>query len=821
MGRLLQDIRYGLRTLISAPAFSAIAVLTLALGIGANISIFTVVNAVLLRPLPFTHPEQLVRVIDNLNGPNVRDIGMSEPELEDLRDRAGIFEQITAIFPASAALTGGDRPERVELLATSANYFRLLGAHAQLGRVYGPEDGVPGFSDPVVISDGLWRRLFGADPNILGRKVRVDTDLYTVIGVMPPDFRHPGQTVQGDVELWAACGFTAAPFPAPPQRGQNFIPGAIGRLRAGVSIEQAQSQLDAFVAHLTEMYPKNYTEKARWGLHLESVQENLTGNVRPTLTILLAAVGFVLLIACVNVASLLLARSSGRVREMAIRRALGASRGRLIRQLLTESLLISFAGGAAALLVLGWLKSWLLVMLPGDLPRLGEVQFDYHIAGFAFLLSFLTGVLFGVVPAWRISAVNPNSDLKEGARTGGASFRQNRFRSALVSTEIALSLVLLIGAGLLMRSFLSMLQVHPGFDPDRLGLAQIWIPVPNNPALNPYLQASQRGAFVSEVLRRVRALPGVEVAAMGSGSTIPFSGSRNSFPLIWADDPTAGGGRMLAEFGAVSPDYFRALKAPLIRGRFFEESDNDPRARVVLVNETFVKRYSPQRDAVGRSIDLGRGNNPIRVVGVVGDLHDDGLDLPVSPRVYSCLLQNSGFAMTVYFRTTSAPGQLNEAVMKAIHAVDPELPVYGLHSMRDLMAAGAARRAFVLRLMGIFAAVALLLAALGIYGVMAYTVSQRTQEIGIRIALGAQRGDIVRLALKPGMILTAIGVAGGIVASLFLTRMMATLLFAVTPTDLVTYGCVTLVLAAVALLACYIPARRATKVDPMVALRYE
>lgn len=821
MGKLWADIRYAVRMLAKQPSFTAIAVLTLALGIGANVSIFTVVNAVLLRPLPFQNPEQLVRVFDDFNGPNVRDAGTSVPELEDLRDRAGIFEQVSAIWPISAALTGGDRPERIELLATSPSYFHLLGARTQLGRVYGPEDALPGFSDAVVISDSLWRRLFGADPNVVGRKVRMDTDPYTIVGVMPPDFRHPGPTLQGDVEMWTACGFSANPFPTPLQRGQRFLPGVIGRLKQGLSLDQARAQLDAFTAHLREIYPKDYPQKSSWTLRVEPVQESLTGKVRPTLSILLAAVGFVLLIACVNVASLLLARSSGRIREMAIRRALGASRARLIRQLLTESILISLAGGAAALLVLGWLRTPLLAMMPQDLPRLVEIQFDWRIVGFAFLLSIGTGILFGVVPAWRISAVNPNRDLKESGRTGGASLKQNRFRSALVSTEIALSLVLLVGAGLLMRSFWSMLQVNPGFDPDQVGIAQIWIPVPNNPALNPYLQPAQRSSFVADVLRRVQALPGVELAAIGNGLNLPFAGVRNSFPVTWSDDPEAGGGKMLAQFGSVSPDYFRVLKAPLVGGRFFTDADTDPKNQVVLVNETFARRYSPRRDPIGRSLDFGRGNGPIRIAGVVGDLHDDALDAPVQPRVYLCILQNSGFAMTVYFRTSGAPGILNDAVVRAVHAVNSDLPVFGLRTMRDLMAGYEARRKFVLRLMGIFAGVALLLAALGTYGVMAYTVSQRTQEIGIRIALGAQRPNIVLLALRPGIILTLIGVAVGIVASLFLTRLMSSLLFGVTATDVTTYVGVSLLLLLVSLVACYVPARRATKVDPMVALRYE
>ncbi len=822
MGTLWKDILYSARVLAKKPGFAIVAILTLTLGIGANIAIFSVVNAVLLRPLPFDHPDQLVRVFADQNGPNVRNVGFSVQELADLRDGAGIFDQVAGLWPISAALTGGDRPERIELLSTSANYFQLLGVtRAQLGRVYGQQDAVPGFSDAVVISDGLWRRLFGSDPNVIGRRVRMDTDPYTIVGVMPRDFRHPGETVQGAVEMWVPCGFTGNPFPPQPQRKQNYVPGAIARLKSGITFQQAQIQLDAMSVRLRETYPDDYPTAAKWGLRAEAVQENLTGKVRPILNVLLAAVGFVLLIACVNVASLLLARSSSQVREMAIRRALGASRGRLVRQLLTESFMLSIGGCAAAVLVIVALQKPLIAMMPADLPRLNEIHFDWRVLTFAFAISIATGILFGLVPALRISSVNPNVDLKESGRSGGGSLRTNRFRSALVSAEIALSLVLLIGAGLLLRSFWRMLQVNPGLDPANVGIAQIWIPVPNDPTANPFLKPASRSAFAVEVLRRVSAITGVETAGMGGGFTVPFSGTHNSSSFRWADDVAAGGGRSLAEADTATPDFFRTLKVPLISGRYLSDDDTNQQQRVLVVNQTFVNRYSPARSPIGRTIFLNSGTNPARIVGVVGDIRDAGLDVPVEPRMYFDHLQIPNYAMTVYFRTKEAPGLLNDAVVRAIHSVNSDLPVYGLRTMKDQMAASEARRIFVLRLMAVFAAVALLLAALGTYGVMSYAMNQRTQEIGIRIALGAQRGDVVRLALKPGFILTSIGISAGIVASFFLTRLMSSLLFNVGATDAVTYIGVSLLLLFVALVACYIPARRATKVDPMVALRYE
>ncbi len=811
------DLRFACRSLLKTPGFTTVAVLTLALGIGANIAIFTVVNAVLLRPLPFQHPERLVRVFDDLNGAGAKDVGMSEPELEDLRDRSGVFDNISALFPGSTALSGGNHTERIELLSTSADYFQLLGAQAELGRVYGPRDAQPGFSESVVISDGLWKRQFGGDPHILGRRIRVDEDGYTIVGVMPPDFRHPGQTLTGDVELWVACGFAADPLPSPPVRAQRLLPGAIARLKPGLTIQQAQQHLDALAAQLAQTYPKEYPASSQWSLRLEPVEQTLTGSVRPTLVVLLGAVGFVLLMVAVNMASLLVARSSARMRELAIRQALGASRTRLVRQLLTESVLLSLIGGLAAMLLLALTKGSLLALMPSDLPRLTEVHFDARVVILACVLSLATGILFGLTPALHASSTDPNRDLKEGTRGGTSSLRQNRFRSALVATEIALSVVLLSGAGLLVHSFWNTLRVNPGFDPNGLLVARIWIPFPNNPAINRYRTAPAIAGFTREILRRVRALPGIEEAAMGGNNSVPLvTNTRNQTAFSLPDQSDSAVKQRAAEFASVSPEFFQVLRTPLLRGRFFTEADTDKTKPVAIVNESLAKQYLPGRD-VGQRMNFGGAD--WEIVGVVADVRDDGLDTKVAPRFYRPLYQGRANEMAIFLRGASDSSGLRQAVTGIVPAVDPDLPVYGVRTMREMMATSLARRRFSLSLMAVFGTLALFLASIGIYGVMAYAVSQRAQEFSIRMALGALPRDILLLSLRPGVILTLTGVALGLAAAQGVTHLMSSLLFGVSPGDPITLIGVPVALALVALLACWIPARRAVRIPPVAALR--
>jgi putative ABC transport system permease protein len=723
-------------------------------------------------------------------------------------------------------LSGGDKVERIELLGTSPNYFEVLGAVPTLGRPYTQSEWVPGFLDAVVISDGLWKRQFGSDPHIIGRTVSVDEDPYTVIGVMPPGFRHPGNTLGGDVDMWIATGFAGDPWPQPwLLRGARPLPGALARLKPGLTLEQAQRRLDALTNSLKQGYANDYPKQLGWSLRLESAQTSLTGNVRPTLVILLAAVSFVLLIVCVNVASLLIARASARTREFAIRQALGAARGQLVRQVLTESVLISLAGGAAALAVLLIAQRSLLTLMPADVPRLAEVRADWRMVAFALVLSLATGVLVGVMPALHASAIDPNRDLRDGGRTGGGqSLRQNRSRAALVVLEVALSAVLLIGAGLLVRSFSAVLSQSPGLDPERLVAGQVWVPVPNNPKANQYLTAAQRAGLARELLARIALLPGMEETAIGTSTDIPLLSTVNSaVPFSLPDEASTQDNDHAAAFGAVSARYFDALNTPLKRGRVFTDHDADSSARVVVVNEAFARRFSPQRDVVGRQLKyVLRGTAyEAAIVGVVGDIRNDGLDVAAPPRVYQSILQYPIVRLAVFLRTRSDADvkSTKEALTQVVHSINPELPVFDVRSIAELRSASMARRQFSLFLMSVFAVVALLLAALGIYGVMAFVVGQRAQEFSIRLALGAKPRDILGLAFRPGLVLTAMGTIVGLGASIGVTRMMSSLLFGVSASDPMTFAVVPLLLAIVTMAACFIPARRATRVSPMEALK--
>ena len=823
METLLQDVRYGLRLLGKSRGFTAVIVLTLALGVGANTALFCVIDAVLLRPLPFSHPEQLVAVKADMPGKNLADMGMPQPELADLQNSSGVFDQISAVWPISSNITGREKPFRVEANAVSVNFFTLLEARPQLGRVFNAGDYRDGFADGAVISDSLWHRMFGGDPNVLGKSFRLDGDLYTVIGVMPPEFHHPAKTLGHEVEFWGATGFASDPFPKPPVRTQRFIPGAVGRLKPGLSVAQAQAQLDAFTSHLVAEHPTDYPAEARWRLRLVPLQQDLVGNTSLMLLLLLSAVAAVLLIACVNIASLLLARSATRHREIALRQALGASHWRLVRQTLTESVVLSLCGGLLAIPVSYALKGLLLTLVPTNLPRISEIALNARALGFALLISVITGLLFGVAPAVQLSNPNLMDRLQQGVRNIGVGSRQHRFLSGLVVCEFAVSLILLVGAGLLLRSFWKVLQVEPGLNPENLVVAQVWLPVPNDPKANPFPTQEKRNIFLTEVLRRLNALPGVSGAALGGPNT-PLVRVPNAFSFEILGRPTTAGEAPTSDIEVATSNLFQVLGMSLLRGRSFTDADDPKGETVVIIDETAAEKFWPHEDALGKQIRFPQfGKNPPwrRVVGVVGRIRSEGLDAPYMPHIFFPARQVPLNSLSVYIRTAASPEALAEPIRREIQAVDPELPVFGVRSFHRIISDSLASRRFAMQVLGFFAATALLLAAIGIYGVMAYFTNQRVREIGVRMALGAQRSDVLKLVVRQGMALALVGVGVGFLAALAITRLMSRLLFGVGANDPFTLAMFSLLLVSVAFAANFIPARRASMVDPMTALREE
>jgi putative ABC transport system permease protein len=821
LGTLWQDVRFGARMLRKTPAFTAVAILSLALGIGATSAIFSVVHAVLLRPLPFPKPQELVRVTGDATRRNQTDTGLSVPELFDLRDRTGVFDQISGLMYIDANLTGGDQPERVETLLVDANYFSLLGVKPQLGRVFTSADYRPGIAEIAVISNGLWQRRFGRDPAVIGKTVRMDNDMYTIVGVLPPEFRNPGRGLQTDVELWSPAGWVASPFLTQPVRGSHFLRGALARLKPGVKPADVQARLDRLSAELNREFPKDYPADLGWTLRAKPLQEDLVAKERPALLLLFAAVGFVLLIACANVANLLLARATSREKEIAIRAAIGADRKRLVRQLVTESLLLALVGGTLGLVVAMAGVEALATLQPSELVRLNRIEVDLPVLGVTLLIVLGSSLLFGLAPALSASRVAVSENLKEATRGTSAGSARGRMRAMFVVAQVAMAVVLLAGAGLLIRSFARLWNEHPGFDAGNMITARTWLPQPNIPESGPYFQHSRRAALYREILRRVSILPGAKQAAITT--FVPLSGARSNVSFQ-TEDQTEGSEVPLAAIAMVSSDYFSVLGIPLRRGRFFVEQDDETGRPVALISESLTQRYFPNQDPVGKRIrpQGGRTAQPwLEIVGVVGDVHIEGLAIPPRPTIYRSAYQASSLSFGVVVRATNSPAGMVDALRREIQATDAELPVFSIRTMQEMMARDVADRRFTMTLLGLFAGGALLLAAVGLYGVMSYGVAQRTHEIGIRIALGAQRGAILRMVAAQGTRMVAAGIALGLAGTFLLGRFLTGLLFGVTATDPVTFACVVGVLAAAAAAACWIPARRATRVDPMVALRHE
>src|SRR2546423_3616125 len=826
MTTLLQDMRYALRVLRKSPGFTIVAVLSLALGVGANTAIFSIVNAVLLRSLPFSHPERLVKVIASNRGVGTRDIGFSVPELDDLRTRAGVFDQVTAIQGGPTNLTGGERPQHLELLEVSANYFSMLGTSAHIGRVFGPGDDVPGFAEAIVISDSLWARGFGRDRGILGRKMELDNDPYTIVGVLPPGFRHPGRTASTDIEIWLTCGFRAVPYPKP-DRGLRPVPGAIGLLKPGIGPELAQSRLDALAAQLRAEYSTNYPAGSDWSIEVEPLQESLVGNVRPMLSVLMGAVVLIILLASVNVANLLLARASGRQREMAVRLAMGASRARMIRQMLTESMILSLVSGLVGVLT-AMAALYFVQFLPVQVPRLAEVQVDWTVLSFALLVSLLAGLGFGLVPALQSSNAEIAVAMREGARGSGTSGKTNRLRGLLIASETALAVVLMVGAGLLLRTFWGLLQENPGFNPSRIVAANFYLPVPNNPDLDRYSSNPEiLNSFVREVVRRLNAIPGVDLASMTTDLPVTHLSWR---PRVNIEDrPDESGKGLFVEVTGATPEYFKVLQASLVRGRYFTEADDIGKQPVAIVDESTARTYWPDRDPVGRRLSIRPPRGPANppwciVVGVIKDIKSDGLDQSATPHIYRPIYQFSGsraLTKSVTVRTSLSATSLEPQLRREIQAVDPNLPVFNVRTMNEVIDGSLASRRFSAELVGVFAIVALLLASAGIYGLLAYMVGQRSHEIGVRMALGAMPLTIGRMIVSRGAGLAGIGVGIGLILSGIMASLISSLLYGVRPLDPEVIIAVPVILLVVVLLASYIPAWRAARVNPILALRRE
>ncbi len=808
---LWQDVRYGVRMLVKNPSFTLVAVLALALGIGANTAIFSVVNAVLLRPLQYPNAERIV-AIQELNEKGSR-VQVTPANFLDWRAQNTVFEHLAAIFARTANLIAGDESERIDLAMTSADFFQVFGVQPQLGRFFMPEEERAGHDAVAVLSYGLWQRRFGGDPSLIGKGIMLDGQPYTVVGVAPASFQYPDKT-----EVWIP------PFQLVPTisaqmnieraRGFGFL-SAVGLLKPRVAVKQAHDEMTAITARLRQQYPD--TNNNRFN-RVVSLQTHLVGETSTALLLLLGAVALLLLIACANVANLLLARAASRQKEIAVRLALGATRLRLVRQFLVESVLLAFVGGVVGLLLGWWGIDLMQGLLPVDFPRAQGIGVDLRVLGFTLLVSLGTGIVFGLAPALQSTNPDINESLKETARDSAGGARRNRMRSLLIICEVALSLVLLIGAGLLFRSFLHLQAVELGFRPQSVLTFRL------SPAGANFRQDPQYSAFYDQVSERIKALPGVD--AVGVINTLPLvKGPTSAFrvdgrPLL-ARDKWPG-----VNYRSVSPDYFRAINVPILKGRALDAHDNVSAPLAILVNQSLVRRDFAGEEPLGKRINLG-GTRPdgqpiwFEIVGVVADVRSLELNSEPTPEIYTSYLQDPFAGMSYVVRSQVEPESLIPAMREAVRQIDKAQPVAEVRELEQIVSEAASQPRFNTLLLSIFASVALLLVAAGIYGVMSYSVTQRTHEIGVRMALGAQTRDVIKLIVGQGIRLTLVGLAFGLVCAFALTRVMATLLYGVKPTDPSTFASGALLLTVVALLACYLPARRATKVDPLVALRYE
>ena len=810
MTTLLQDIRYGLRVLWKSPGVTLAAVVSLALGVGANTAIFSVVNSTLLRALPYAEPDRVVLLWGDSPAEGSRRKQVSATDVDDWRHQNGVFEEVTTFGDWSATFLDGGEPERVPGTQVGDGFFRVMRGTPMLGRVFLPEEQEEGRDNVVVLGHGLWRRRFGGDPSVVGRAVNLGGRPYTVVGVMPAEFRPlppslndpPGQFYRP----------VAEPHDETERASRHLR--ALARLKDGVTVGQAQAEMGVIASRIERAHPESNTG---YGVRLVTLTEDTVGTLRPALLALSGAVLFVLLIACANVGNLLLARSSARRREFAVRAALGAGRARIVRQLLTESVLLALAGGAAGLLLALWGVGLVESLGSRVTPLLSGVRVDVRVLGFTALVSVLAGLAFGLAPALQVSRPDLNEALKAGGRSGGGAGAGGRLRSALVVAEVALALVLLAGAGLLVRSVVRLRAVDAGFDPSNLLTMNLTLPSAR------YRDGAAQAAFFERLGRQLESLPGVEAA--GFTSVLPFSGNFDGRSLAVEDHPVPRGQEASVDLFISTPGYLRAMQIPLVEGRALDERDAKESPLVAVVSETAARRLWPGQTALGRRVKFPgseKSPQPWRtVVGVVRDVKHYGLDRGDLMQLYLPEAQYPTSYMTLVVRSQGEPAALLGAVRREVAAADRELPVFGVATMESLLADSVALRRFSMLLLAAFACVAVALAGVGVYGVISYTVAQRTREIGVRVALGARPRDVLRLVLGRGLGLAGLGIALGLAGGLALTQALSSLLYGVGARDPLTFASVAALLGAVALLACLVPARRATKVDPMVALRYE
>ena len=810
MEALVQNIRYALRMLLKNPAFTAIALLTLAIGIGANTAIFSVVNTVLLRPLPYKDPGKLVMLWQSSSTFGSH-LGASAPEYLDYRERNRVFRSIGAYASRSFNLSGGHEPQRLKAARVTASLFDVLGVSPMLGRTISQQEDQAGGPNIVMLGYSLWRNEFAGDQKILGKSVNLDGQPYTVIGIMPPSFKFPfdGTPFSDRAELWVPMDFTAHELQA---REESLDFRMIARLKDDVSLEQGASNVFAIAKALIREYPDAYAGNLKFSATVESLAGDVVAKVRPVLLILLGAVGFVLLIACANVANLLLARAAARRREIIVRRAIGASPARLIRQMLTESTVLSVTGGLLGLGLATWLVRAFRDFGPEQLPRVHEVNVDPRVLVFGLIISIITGLIFGLFPALKVAHLTLGTALKDAGPQSGEGRERHRSRNFLIIVETASALLLLVGAGLLINSFLRVLRVPPGINPDGVLIARTAFDKTRYP--NP----DQRKATQEQLISKFSALPAVE--SVGLFSELPFSDERRIGFRIEGGDPNQ---YYQADNDMVSDGYFHAMGISLLKGRTFTDHDRKDTTSVAVINEAMARQFWSGADPIGKRLLWG-GRPPFTIVGIVNNVKLYGLDVEAGPAIYMSVFQvESGISFQTVFaiHASGDPVALIPAVRNEIWSIDKELPIYDVSTMKDVVAESLAQRRFTLWLLTSFAGIALLLAAIGLYGVISYSVTQRTREMGVRMALGASPRDLLRLILGSGTRLAAIGIAAGILAALILTRFMTSMLFGVHPADPLTFAAVSLLLLIVILFASYVPARRAAKIDPMVALRYE